>query len=416
MAGTLALVSLRGPTTGAFGGEVRYVRTLARAAVRSGLDTHVFYVGRDAATDGPEVLGVAHPVPFPPGDRLVPRLWRDRRQMAVWRLPALVRAVTEFLRSRPGPAVIHGMAHYGWVAVRVAEALRRDGRQAAAVVTAYDTIVHEVEAMAAGVGSAHERWRPLVAALDVAWARGVLARLERRAFRGCQSLWVHYDSVSRLVREAHGPGLPIRRLPSTSESAFEDVWPPPGPGRDPRDPVRILAVGRQDPRKGFDVLIRALARLRDAGRPFRAEVLGSGDLLAGHRRLARVLGLEGLVALPGFVADVRPHLRTADVFVVPSIAEGSSSLALVEAMQAGLAPVVSGCDGLLEDVRHGENGLLVPPGSVDALAAALEGLVAEPARRAALGRAARRTFAERFAAAPFVTAVAAEYAALGLAP
>ena len=165
----------------------------------------------------------------------------------------------------------------------------------------------------------------------------------------------------------------------------------------------------------MDVLLRALARLRQGGVPFRARLAGPGRLLARHRALARRLGLGGAV-LPGFVADRGQHLATADIFVLPSIQEGSGALALIEAMQAGLPIVASGIDGLREDICDGQNGVLVPPGDPEALAAALGALLGDAARRHRLGQAARRTYEERFAPEAFTAALGTVYQELGLRP
>jgi glycosyltransferase involved in cell wall biosynthesis len=181
-----------------------------------------------------------------------------------------------------------------------------------------------------------------------------------------------------------------------------------GPSRAPL----VVAVSRHDPRKGVHVLIQALARLRRQGVSFRACLVGPGPLLEAHRRLSRDLGLDGTVAIPGLVEDPRSYLAVADVFALPSLVEGSGSVSLIEALEAGLAVVVSAVDGLPEDVSDGVEGYLVRPGDPDALAAALRQIVESPELRKRLGAGARRTYAERFAPERMVEALGEVYSEL----
>ena len=100
--------------------------------------------------------------------------------------------------------------------------------------------------------------------------------------------------------------------------------------------------------------------------------------------------------LAGAVPDPIPYLRRADVFVLPSLQEGSGSLSLIEAAQAGLPIVASDVDGIPEDVEHERSALLVPPGEPRALASALQRLIQQPELRERLGRASRDVFETRF--------------------
>jgi glycosyltransferase involved in cell wall biosynthesis len=200
-------------------------------------------------------------------------------------------------------------------------------------------------------------------------------------------------------------------MPYASATAFtaEPVRRPPPPpvlaALVPQDAPLIVTVANQEPRKGLDVLLCALAELRGRGIPFRACLAGGGPRLEDNRRRAHELGLAGQVILPGLVDDPFAFLLQADCFVLPSRSEQSGSLALLEALQAGRPCVVSAVDGILEDLVDGEEGFLVPPGDAGALSRAIERLLAAPALRAQLGQRARRCFEERFAAPPFATAL-----------
>ncbi|WP_438018722.1 glycosyltransferase family 4 protein [Sorangium sp. So ce315] len=136
------------------------------------------------------------------------------------------------------------------------------------------------------------------------------------------------------------------------------------------------------PVKGHDVLLRALARLRDRGVAAAVLVVGDGDERDRIHGLARELGIDGKEArFLGFRKDVPDLLVGADFFVLPSRDEGLP-LAVLEAMARRLPVVVTPVGGVPEVVRNEEHGLLVPVDDHDALAGAIERL----ARDRALGR------------------------------
>jgi glycosyltransferase involved in cell wall biosynthesis len=181
----------------------------------------------------------------------------------------------------------------------------------------------------------------------------------------------------------------------------------------PADAPLIISVSRHDPRRGMPVLLRALAQLRDAGVRFRACLISGGEYLDANRRLADQLRLGGEVRMTGWVSDPFDYLQHADVFVLPSLQEGSGSLALLEALQAGVAVVASNLDGIPEDVTDGESALLVEPGNVAALSGALRRVVTDAELRGRLRLRARATFEARFSAAALTSALREVYAELG---
>jgi glycosyltransferase involved in cell wall biosynthesis len=104
------------------------------------------------------------------------------------------------------------------------------------------------------------------------------------------------------------------------------------------------------------------------------------------------------------------------VFVLPSLEEGSGSVSLLEAMQAGAAPVVSRIDGIPKDVVDGESALLVPPGNPVAVAAALERILGDGELRRRISLAARGRYLARFSPAIFSADLQRIYAGLGFHP
>jgi glycosyltransferase involved in cell wall biosynthesis len=173
-----------------------------------------------------------------------------------------------------------------------------------------------------------------------------------------------------------------------------------------REAGRLLAVGRLDEIKGFDVLVEACARLRDAGVPFSCEIVGEGELRSSLEERVRSLRLEGSVALLGALAqeDVRARLYRASVFVMPSVVAADGNMdgipvALMEAMAAGLPVVSTTVSGIPEIVTDGSNGRLVPPRDPEALADMIRSLLDDPEGRRRLAAGARETVERQFNAA-----------------
>ena len=175
---------------------------------------------------------------------------------------------------------------------------------------------------------------------------------------------------------------------------FETVRPAP---IDSDLPVLVNVANLRHP-KGQETLIRAAAVLRDEGRPVTVVLVGEGELESHLRALAAELEVD--VRFAGAVADVRPYLARADVYVHPSDAEGMPN-AILEAAAAGRPVVATDVGGVRDAI--GAAGRLVPPGRPDLLAKAVAGLLADPARHDALGRAAHHRALD-FSEEAFVTA------------
>lgn len=163
------------------------------------------------------------------------------------------------------------------------------------------------------------------------------------------------------------------------------------PGPPEAEAGLMCFVGRIKRYKGVQHAIGALRLLLDRGIDCRLGVVGSGDYLDGLRRVAADLGLRERVEFPGWVShgDKVRWLRRSWVAVLPSEKEGWG-LTVIEANACGTPVVASDSDGLRDSVRHGETGLLVPHGDVEALAGALQRVIADRSLRDRLaGRALR---------------------------
>jgi glycosyltransferase involved in cell wall biosynthesis len=180
----------------------------------------------------------------------------------------------------------------------------------------------------------------------------------------------------------------------------------PAPAAVAPGPLRLLAVGRIGPAKGTDVLLDALTLLAARGVATTATLVGAGESnVAFASARAHPVVVQGLAHLAGVLGDERAgEYRRADVFLQPTRAD-SFPIAILEAMAAGLPVVASSVGAIPWMLGKGECGVLVPPGDAGALADAIADLAASPARRAALGAAARARQQRDFDAAGAATAL-----------
>jgi glycosyltransferase involved in cell wall biosynthesis len=172
------------------------------------------------------------------------------------------------------------------------------------------------------------------------------------------------------------------------------------PARDgDRPPLRVLTVSRLVPGKGFALLLDALADAVGRGHDVVLAVVGDGPDGDALRARARRLGIVERVRWLGAVGqdEIRGHYAQADVFCLPSFAEGVP-VVLMEAMAAELAVVATRIAGIPELVADGESGLLVTPARADELADALARLAADPQLRRRLGRAGREAVLDGYVA------------------
>jgi glycosyltransferase involved in cell wall biosynthesis len=163
-----------------------------------------------------------------------------------------------------------------------------------------------------------------------------------------------------------------------------------------REPPRkrlVGSIGRLEPQKGVDVLIRALADVDDAT----LLVVGDGSERERLEALARAVGVSERIEWKGWSDTPRNYLGALDVFVLPSRNEGFPLTAL-EALLAGTAVVASDVGSVAEAIRDGETGLLVPPEDHVALAEALRRLLADQTLGSRLGERGRQMVLDHFTA------------------
>jgi glycosyltransferase involved in cell wall biosynthesis len=178
--------------------------------------------------------------------------------------------------------------------------------------------------------------------------------------------------------------------------------------------IRILAVGRLVPKKGYPTLVAGLTELAGRGVPFTCRIVGGGDQRDELMERLSLAGIADRVTLCGTRTqlEILEEYRSCDVFVQASVVTEDGDRdgipnSVLEAMSCGLAVVATDVAGIPEVVVDHETGLLVEPSRSTALADALVVLAADPALRGQLGRSARRFVVDTLARAECVRLPAA---------
>lgn len=176
---------------------------------------------------------------------------------------------------------------------------------------------------------------------------------------------------------------------------------------------RILFLGRVGERKGVFELLRAVSILKNKFPKLRLVLGGDGDLDA-VRAAVRDLDIAEFVEILGWVGPEQKaiELARASVFTLPSFDEGLP-MAMLEAMAAGKAIVVTAVGGIPEAVKDGENGLLIAPGDAVTLAAAIRKVMEDPVLHRKLAGNARKSIEERFSTDVVINKLSNLYQQLG---
>ncbi len=195
------------------------------------------------------------------------------------------------------------------------------------------------------------------------------ALVERFCIRGARAVIAVSESLRRQMASSscdatrlhvvHN-GVPLADRPRSSEP--------------PRGCWALGTTALFRPRKGTEVLLHALARLRDWGLPVRLLAVGpfeTPEYEAHLKALVRELRLTAAVDWLGFRRDVAEQMRCMDLFVLPSLFGEGLPMVVLEAMGLGLPVIASAVEGIPEAVRDGVDGVLVPPRDVPALASAV---------------------------------------------
>jgi len=214
-----------------------------------------------------------------------------------------------------------------------------------------------------------------------------------------QSLIAGGVSVKNVRTVYSGIDLFKRQLPHGGQAIRQMIGIPDGA-------VLLGTIANLFPRKGYEVMLRALPAIVRAAPTVHYVIVGSDDSDYADRlkRLAHELKIADRVHIVGFQDPVQPFLASLDLYVHPALMEGFG-VAVVEAMAMGKAVVATTTGGLPEVVAQGETGLLVPPGDVESLAATVVSLLQDRVRREQLGRNGSARAHEHFSLDAYVAKV-----------
>jgi colanic acid/amylovoran biosynthesis glycosyltransferase len=169
------------------------------------------------------------------------------------------------------------------------------------------------------------------------------------------------------------------------------------PSRTANNPFEILCVGRLVPAKGQHILLSAIYQLAKSERRVRLRLVGGGPDREILEREVIKRGLSEYVVFEGVINQdqIRELFYNADVFVLPSFAEGIP-VALMEAMAMGVPCVTTFVAGISELIRNGVDGILVAPSDRDGLVQAIERLIDSPELCRELARSGRERVVEKY--------------------
>jgi len=310
-------------------------------------------------------------------------------------------------RVRPGVEIIEmGKAMEGndyRLPFRLAGILRSRNTD---IVQSHDwgTLLETVAAATlAGTTAIHMAHGPLKQYSPADVRASLKRRIRRKAERLASLKLSRVIAVSEIVRRGlmEDVDIPAAKISLIHNGIDLSAAPPGDPearrkelGLTPDDVV-LVSVGRLAAIKNYSLLLDALARAAREVPALKLVMVGEGPERLGLEAAATRLGLSGRVHFLGARDDVRDWLALGHIFALPSLYEGVS-LALLEAMAAGLPAVVTRVGGNPEVVRDGECGFLIESGDTEGFARALIALAREGGLRAKMGRAARARIEAEF--------------------
>lgn len=271
----------------------------------------------------------------------------------------------------------------------------------AALRTHRPTVAHSHEFTMGALGGAAAWWLKIPHVLTMHGGRYYATRLHRRLALALSARVSAVVAVSQTVAAQLAQDLVLRpRRIQMIPNGIPDVPDAPGTLRHelrvPANDKLLVSVGNLYEVKGHADLVRALAAMTaDGTRPVHLAIAGRGPEEAALLELARSLGISERVHLLGLRDDIPNILRSADVFVLPSRSE-ALPLALLEAMRARRAIVATEVGEVPTVLQQGAAGVLVRPGDVAGLAAALRRLLTEPAVARRLADRARAVATESY--------------------
>jgi glycosyltransferase involved in cell wall biosynthesis len=258
-----------------------------------------------------------------------------------------------------------------------------------------------------GVPMVHHVHSPAEADTESGLRNARNALVERLSLRAARRLIAVSSSLRHYLRERGYASARIREVPN-GVPMTEPARLPYMPGSE----IVLGTVALFRPRKGIEVLLDAMARMRAAGVPVRLHAVGPFETAAYEgsvNELTRSLGLQDAVTWAGFRSDVGAEFRRMHVFVLPSLFGEGMPMVVLEAMAAGLPVVSTRVEGIPQVVRDGLDGLLATPGDPQALADALLRFARGEVDAAAMGDSGWHRQREHFSDVSMAAGIASVY-------
>lgn len=259
--------------------------------------------------------------------------------------------------------------------------------------TPRSALVGALASLRSGVPFVHHVHSPTSRDSARAWLNRINTLAERAALLRARALLPVSQSLARDLRQQGYSDRRITVIPN-GVAVSEQTAQPWISGV-----LTLGTVALFRPRKGMEVLIESMARMREQGRAVRLRAVGgfeTPEYESRIRGLCRRLAVEDLVEWRGFRRDVAAELSKVDVLVLPSLFGEGMPMVVLEAMAVGLPVVASRVEGVPEVVRDGRDGVLVEPGDPEALAAALGKLADAPSALSAMGASGRNRQRQEF--------------------
>lgn len=224
------------------------------------------------------------------------------------------------------------------------------------------------------------------------WSGRVARLVSRWTFRRAQRVIAVSQGIRNLLVTEYGVSPErVTVIPNAVTPVDDEVKMP----LDRSEGPTVGMVARLQPEKGVRVFLEAVPSILASVPACRFVIVGDGPLRAELEGRARELGVQDRVCFLGFQANARALVGKLDLLALPSLSEGTP-LVVLEAMAAGVPVVASRVGGIPEQVRDGQEGLLVPPGDPAALSKACIELLRDPVRAREMGEAGRRLASSHF--------------------
>lgn len=320
---------------------------------------------------------------------------------AVMSCPILVKKMEEVInREAPAEVVVYSAGIWGIAGVKLGRKLRNRNIKVKTIVGYFTTYKHEYRGQLLGtLAEDYGRILHILMRSLYAFASYFYSPIERKMLTATDTIAVHYNSTRAILLNEF-PSLQkdkVVKIPYYIDlyTRASDVKFAPAGIRNPSIPT-VSIVCRQDPRKGINTFLKAVRILKGREVIFNCLIAGSGIFAKQNKHLAKKLGVSDYVNFLGFVGSVEEVLDNTDIYVLPSVEEGSGAISLLEAMKKGIAIITTRCDGIPEDFINGETGILIPPGDARQLADAIETLVKDRNLRNNLAQNVKADYCSRF--------------------